>query len=73
MVATLIGKGGENIRSLQDELGGLKLSVSTFAEMPDDVQVMSEEPFEVQDRRSRQSKSWENPKKGGRQTKGRRR
>ena len=73
MVATLIGKGGENIRSLQDELGGLKLSVSTFAEMPDDVQVMSEEPFEVQDRRSRQSKSWENSKKGGRQSKGRRR
>tara|TARA_B110001452_G_scaffold123457_1_gene102355 strand:+ start:1017 stop:2369 length:1353 start_codon:yes stop_codon:yes gene_type:complete len=73
MVATLIGKGGENIRSLQDELGGLKLSVSTFAEMPDDVQVMSEEPFEVQDRRSRQSKGWENSKKGGRQSKGRRR
>ncbi len=73
MVATLIGKGGENIRSLQDELGGLKLSVSTFAEMPDDVQVASEEPFEVQDRRARQSRGWENSNKGGRKSKGRRR
>jgi ATPase len=73
MVSTLIGKGGENIRSLQEELGGLRLSVSTFSEMPDDVQVMSEEPFEAQDRRSRESKGWEHSKKGGRKSKGKRR
>ena len=34
MVATLIGKGGENIKDLQEELGGMKLSVQSFAEMP---------------------------------------
>jgi ATPase len=73
MVSTLIGKGGENIRSLQEELGGLRLSVSTFSEMPNDVQVMSEEPFEVQDRRARESKAWEHSKKGGRKSKGKRR
>tara|TARA_B110000444_G_scaffold257851_1_gene297287 strand:+ start:16201 stop:17553 length:1353 start_codon:yes stop_codon:yes gene_type:complete len=73
MVSTLIGKGGENIRSLQNELGGLRLSVSSFSEMPDDVKVMSEDPYEVQDRRSRDSKSWEHSGKGGRKSKGRRR
>jgi ATPase len=73
MVSTLIGKGGENIRSLQEELGGLRLSVSTFSEMPDDVQVMSSDPFEKQDRRARESGAWENSKKGGRKSKGRRR
>jgi len=73
MVATLIGKGGENIRSLQEELGGLRLSVSPFSEMPDDVQVMSSDPFEKQDRRARESNAWENSNKGGRKSKGRRR
>jgi transcription antitermination factor NusA-like protein len=28
MVSTLIGKGGDNIRSLQEELGGIRLKVS---------------------------------------------
>ncbi len=73
MVSTLIGKGGDNIRSLQDELGGIRLSVSPFSEMPDDVQVMSEDPYEVQDRRSRESRVWEHSRKGGRKSKGRRR
>lgn len=73
MVSTLIGKGGDNIRSLQDELGGIRLSVSPFSEMPDDVQVMSEDPYEVQDRRSRESRAWEHSRKGGRKSKGRRR
>jgi len=73
MVSTLIGKGGDNIRSLQDELGGIRLSVSPFSEMPDDVQVMSEDPYEVQDRRSRESRAWEPSRKGGRKSKGRRR
>jgi len=73
MVSTLIGKGGENIRSLQEELGGLKLNVSSFAEMPDDVQVISDDPYAIQDHLARESRAWEYSKKGGRKSKGRRR
>ena len=64
VVSTLIGKGGENIRDLQDELGGMKLSVSSFAEMPDDVQVPVEDHYETLERRARDSKAWEYSKRG---------
>ena len=73
MVATLIGKGGENIQSLQEELGGMKLSVSSFAEMPDDVYVDIEDPYETLEERARHSKSWDYSKKGGKKSKKRRR
>ena len=73
MVATLIGKGGENIQSLQDELGGMKLSVASFGEMPDDVYVDIEDPYENLEQRARHSKSWEYRKKGGKKSKRRRR
>tara|TARA_B100001559_G_C16493328_1_gene619498 strand:- start:516 stop:1865 length:1350 start_codon:yes stop_codon:yes gene_type:complete len=64
VVSTLIGKGGENIRDLQDELGGMKLSVSSFAEMPDDVHVPVEDHYETLERRARESKPWEYSKRG---------
>ena len=64
VVSTLIGKGGENIRDLQDELGGMKLSVSSFAEMPDDVHVPVEDHYETLERRARESKAWEYSKRG---------
>tara|TARA_B100001996_G_C18542007_1_gene547275 strand:- start:459 stop:926 length:468 start_codon:yes stop_codon:yes gene_type:complete len=70
MVATLIGKGGENIRDLQEELGGMKLSVSSFAEMPDDVQVKNE-VYTIEDRYAADSKPWNNRK--GRKSKRKRR
>ena len=73
MVATLIGKGGENIQSLQEELGGMKLSVASFGEMPDDVYVDIEDPYENLEQRARHSKSWEYSKKGGKKSKRRRR
>jgi transcription antitermination factor NusA-like protein len=73
MVSTLIGKGGENIRSLQDELGGLRLSVSSFREMPEDVQVGGDDHDEVQDRRASEAKAWEYSRKGRKGPKGRRR
>ena len=73
MVATLIGKGGENIQSLQEELGGMKLSVSSFAEMPDDVYVDIEDPYETLEQRARHSKSWDYSKKSGKKSKKRRR
>ena len=72
VVSTLIGKGGENIRDLQDELGGMKLSVSSFAEMPDDVQVMTEDHYETLERRARESKAWEYSKRGRKSKKRRR-
>jgi len=72
MVATLIGKGGENIRDLQDELGGMKLSVSSFSEMPNDVKVDTEDKYETLERRARESKAWEYSKKGRKSKKRRR-
>ncbi|MBS74118.1 MAG: hypothetical protein CMA91_07745 [Euryarchaeota archaeon] len=72
MVATLIGKGGENIQSLQDELGGMKLSVSSFAEMPDDVYVDIEDPYETLEQRARHTKPWNHGKKGGKKSRRRR-
>ena len=72
MVATLIGKGGENIRDLQDELGGMKLSVASFAEMPNDVHVATEDPYETLERRAKESKAWEHSKKGRKSKKRRR-
>ena len=35
MVATLVGRGGENVRQLQNELGGLRLTIDAFENMPD--------------------------------------
>ena len=72
MVATLIGKGGENIRDLQEELGGMKLSVSSFSEMPNDVKFTPEERYETLERRAKESQAWEYLKKGRKSRKRRR-
>lgn len=72
MVATLIGKGGENIRDLQEELGGMKLSVSSFSEMPNDVKFTPEERYETLERRAKESQAWEYSKKGRKSRKRRR-
>ena len=34
MIATLVGRGGDNVKQLQDELGGIRLSIESFDEMP---------------------------------------
>jgi hypothetical protein len=72
MVATLIGKGGENIRSLQDELGGMHLTISQLSEMPDDVVIQGEKGMEFQDRMAYESRAWENNNRGKRGKKKRR-
>ena len=72
MVATLIGKGGENIRDLQEELGGMKLSVSSFSEMPNDVKFTPEERYETLELRAKESQAWEYSKKGRKSRKRRR-
>ena len=64
IVATLIGKGGENIRSLQEELGGMHLTVSQLSEMPDDVKIHGEPGLEFQDRMALESQAWESTKRG---------
>ncbi len=73
MISTLIGKGGENIKFLQEELGGIRLNVSSISDMPSDVYVYNEDPYERQERRARESRAWEYSKKGGRKSKSKRR
>ena len=35
MIATLVGRGGENVKQLQNELGGMRLSIESFEDMPE--------------------------------------
>jgi len=74
MVATLVGKGGANIKQLQDDLGGISLSVKTFEEMPSGFEKPNPYWEDVQDRRSRSSRAWEHSSKSRRrkERKGRR-
>ena len=60
MISTLVGRGGENIRQLQDDLGGIALSVKSLEEMPEGM----ENPrnpywFDQQDKRSKAGRAWE--------------
>jgi hypothetical protein len=71
MISTLIGKGGENVRQLQDELGGLHLNIESFDEMPDSLANASNPHWrDNSDRRGKGSRDWEqnprgqNPRKG---------
>ena len=66
MVSTLVGKGGSNIRQLQDELGGISISVKTFDEMPESLERPNPYWEDVQDRRSRSSRAWEHSGKSQR-------
>ena len=66
MVATLVGKGGSNIRQLQEELGGISISVKTFDEMPSELERPNPYWEDEQDRRSRSSRAWEHSGKSQR-------
>ena len=44
MISTLIGKGGENVRQLQDELGGMQLNIESFDEMPESLSMPKNKP-----------------------------
>ena len=66
MVATLVGKGGANIRQLQDDLGGISLSVKTFDEMPTNLSRPNPHWEDPQERRSRDGKAWEHSGKSRR-------
>ncbi len=65
MIPTLIGKGGENVRQLQDELGGMHLNIESFDEMPESLGASSNPNWrETSDRRSRDGKAWEQNGRG---------
>jgi len=65
MISTLIGKGGENIRQLQDELGGMQLNIESFDEMPESMGAPSNPHWrDVSDRRSRGGRAWEHNARG---------
>lgn len=65
MISTLIGKGGENVRQLQDELGGMQLNIESFDEMPESMGKPSNPHWgDVSDRRSRGGRAWEHNARG---------
>ena len=65
MISTLIGKGGENVRQLQDELGGMQLNIESFDEMPESLGAPANPHWrDVSDRRSKASRAWEHNARG---------
>ena len=64
MISTLVGKGGENVNQLQDELGGMKLSIESFADMPEGFGKPNKHWEDPQDRRSRENRAWEGKRRG---------
>lgn len=65
MVATLVGKGGRNVRELQDELGGINLGIEPLEAMPDGMERPNPYWEDPQDRRSFESRAWENNRQKG--------
>ena len=71
MISTLIGKGGENVRQLQEELGGMHLNIESFEDMPEGLRAPKNNNWEDEsDRRSKDSRSWENQSRGSKPRKG---
>ena len=72
MISTLIGKGGENVRQLQEELGGMHLNIESFEDMPEGLRAPKKAHWEddESDRRSKGSRSWENQGRGSKPRKG---
>tara|TARA_B110000003_G_scaffold118960_1_gene121428 strand:+ start:1624 stop:2988 length:1365 start_codon:yes stop_codon:yes gene_type:complete len=65
MISTLIGKGGENVRQLQDELGGMQLNIESFDDMPESMGAPSNPHWrDVSDRRSKGGRAWEHNARG---------
>jgi len=59
MISTLVGKGGNNVKQLQDELGGVRLEIASFSELPKGMRPPPRDHFEEAERRSYESRSWE--------------
>lgn len=61
MISTLVGRGGENVKQLQNELGGMRLSIESFKDMPEGM----EQPNEFWQDKRRKGNAWENPRRKG--------
>jgi predicted PilT family ATPase len=61
MISTLVGRGGENVKQLQNELGGLRLSIESFDDMPDGMEQPNR--FWHDDRRG--GNAWDNSRRKG--------
>ena len=61
MISTLVGRGGENVKQLQNELGGLRLSIESFDDMPGDM----EQPNAFWQDKRKKGNAWENPRRKG--------
>ena len=56
MISTLIGKGGENIRALQEELGGMHLNIKSFEDMTEGLSTPKKYSWEDDSGRRRKKK-----------------
>jgi len=61
MISTLVGRGGENVKQLQNELGGMRLSIESFNDMPEGM----EQPNSFWQDKRRKGNAWENPRRKG--------
>jgi ATPase len=61
MISTLVGRGGENVKQLQNELGGMRLSIESFKDMPEGM----EQPNGFWQDKRRKGNAWENPRRKG--------
>ena len=61
MISTLVGRGGENVKQLQNELGGLRLTIESFDDMPEGL----EQPNRFWHDNKRQNNGWEHQRKRG--------
>ena len=74
MISTLVGRGGDNVRALQDQLGGLRLSIESLDDLPESEDVSEHSIWsDDQDRRAYQSRAYEQHGRSKKTRKGRRR
>ena len=74
MISTLVGRGGDNVRALQDQLGGLRLTIESLDDLPDSDDVSEHSIWsDDQERRAYQSRAYERQGRSKKTRKGRRR
>ncbi len=67
MISTLVGRGGENVKQLQNELGGLRLTIESFDDMPEGMETPNRFWYDDrQGRNQRQGRKHQNKKKSRR-------
>ena len=67
MISTLVGRGGENVKQLQNELGGLRLTIESFDDMPEGMETPNRFWYDDrQGRNQRQGRRQQNKKKSRR-------